>query len=80
MKLRILVLVIAGVLFLSPLAMAGELGSSDSNFLFGKDQVAATTITDQEMQATQGQQINLDALLTTVLGLVLGILSGDLFE
>ncbi len=56
MKVRVLVLLMAGVLFLSPLAMAGDLGSSDSDFLFSSDQVTATTITDQEMQATQGQQ------------------------
>jgi hypothetical protein len=51
-------LVLAGVLFLSPLAMAGELGSADSNFLFSSDQVAVTTISDQEMDSTQGQVIS----------------------
>ena len=55
---RALVLVIAGVLFLSPLAMAGELGSSDSGFLFSSDQVAATTISAEEMQSTQGQLLD----------------------
>ena len=41
-------------LVVSPLAMAGELGSSDTNFLFSKDQVTATTISTQEMQDVQG--------------------------
>jgi hypothetical protein len=54
MRVKLLTLVLAGALFLSPLAMAGELGSTDSDFLFSSDQVAATTISDQEMVETQG--------------------------
>ncbi len=45
----------AGVLFLSPLAMAGDLGSADSDFLFSSEQVAATTISSGEMQGTAGR-------------------------
>jgi hypothetical protein len=43
-------------MFVAPLAMAGDLGSGDSGFLFSKNQVAATTISDQEMKSTQGRQ------------------------
>jgi hypothetical protein len=57
MKYKVLALVMAGALFLSPLAIAGELGSSDSGFLFSSDRVAATTISADEMQSTQGQQL-----------------------
>ncbi len=57
MKVRVLVLLMAGILFLSPLAMAGDLGSADSDFLFSSEQVAATTISSGEMQDTAGQQI-----------------------
>jgi hypothetical protein len=51
----LLVLVFLLSLVVSPLAMAGELGSTDSSFLFGKDQATATTISDQEMQETNGE-------------------------
>jgi hypothetical protein len=57
MKYKVLALVIAGVLFLSPLAMAGELSSSDTGFLFSSDQVAATAISAEEMVDTQGQAL-----------------------
>ena len=67
MKLGALVLVM--VLFLSPLAMAGDLGSADSNFLFSKDQATATTISNEEMQSTQGQLgIGLGLLLSPAVG------------
>lgn len=66
---KVLALVIVAVLSLSSVAMAGDLGSADSSFLFGQEQVAATTMTDVEMQATQGQ-ISLNALLANVLGLL----------
>ena len=46
----ILALVLAVSLFVSPLAIAGGLGSSDSGFLFKSDQVSVTAISDQEMQ------------------------------
>ncbi len=58
MKVRVLVLLVAGILFLSPLAMAGDLGSADSDFLFSSEQVAATTISSEEMQSTQGQLLD----------------------
>jgi hypothetical protein len=51
-------LVLGVSLFVSPLAMAGGLSSSDSGFLFSKDQVSATTISSQEMQSTQGKQLS----------------------
>ncbi len=69
MKVRVLVLLMAGILFLSPLAMAGELGSADSKFLFSSDQVAATTISAEEMGSTQGQVIS---SLLPLLGQVMG--------
>ena len=52
----ILVLILGVSLFVTPLAMAGGLSSSDSGFLFKGDQVSATTISSQEMQSTQGKQ------------------------
>jgi hypothetical protein len=55
MKIGLALLFMLSLVF-SPLAMAGELGSADSNFLFSSDQVAATTISAEEMQSTQGQQ------------------------
>ena len=54
----LLTLVLAGALGFSSLAMAGQLSSHDSAFLFGSSQVAATTITNQEMQTTQGQLLD----------------------
>ena len=64
----ILALVFGVSLFVSPLAMAGDLKPTDSNFLF-KNKVATTdnkvadtnnkaaaiTISDKEMKETQGQ-------------------------
>lgn len=57
MKTKVLTLVLVGALASSSLAMAGELSSADSDFMFGKNQVAATTISAQEMQKTQGQTL-----------------------
>jgi hypothetical protein len=66
----ILALVFMLSVVVTPLAMAGELGSADSNssvatvskldsadsnFLFSNDQVSAAAITDQEMQDTQAK-------------------------
>ena len=76
MRLRILALALAYVLFLSPLvlsplAMAGELSSSDTNFLFSKNRVVATTISTQEMQDTQGQLLDnliILPLFSTIVG------------
>ena len=49
-------------MFVSPLARAGDLKPTDSDFLFGKNKVATTnnkvatkTISDKEMKETQGQ-------------------------
>lgn len=56
----ILALVLALALFATPLAIAGGLSSSDSGFLFSKDQVSATAISDQEMQTTQGSSLTLN--------------------
>ncbi len=64
MKTKVLTLVLVGALASSSLAMAGELNSADSNFLFGKNQVAATTISAQEMQKTQGQALTVTATVT----------------
>ncbi|MGQ0794185.1 MAG: hypothetical protein ACT4NX_08920 [Deltaproteobacteria bacterium] len=55
---------------LSSVAMASDLGSADSSFLFGQDQVAASTMTDIEMQATQGQLISLNAVVGQVLNIL----------
>jgi cytochrome b561 len=55
MNKRLLTLVLAVALGFPSLAMAGDLGSVNSEFLFGSTQVAATTISEQEMQTTQGQ-------------------------
>jgi hypothetical protein len=78
MKVRVLVLLMAGVLFLSPLAMAGELGSSDSNFLFSSDRVAATTISSQEMQDTAGQQLIISVI--PLLSPTIGEANGSIFN
>jgi hypothetical protein len=59
----ILALVLGVSLFVSPLAMAGGLSSTDSGFLFKGDQVSATTISSQEMQSTQGQALVSDTLI-----------------
>ena len=56
---RALVLVMVSVLFVCPLAMAGDLGSSDSEFLFSSEQVTATTISAKEMQDTQGKLLDI---------------------
>ena len=58
----ILALVFMLSLVFSPLAMAGELGSADSGFLFRNDKVEATkveakTISDKEMRETQGRAL-----------------------
>ena len=58
----LLTLVLAGALGLSSLAMAGSLGSADSEFLFRNDKVEATkveakTVSDKEMRETQGQAL-----------------------
>ena len=54
--------------------MADELSSGDSNFLFSKDRVSATAISDQEMKSTQGSYI---ALLAGILGFNAGDVSGN---
>ena len=71
----ILALVLAVSLFLSPLAMAGELGSGDSGFLFSKNQVSVTTISDQEMQNTEGRLLDNISVLN-ILGITAGTVSG----
>ena len=70
MRVKVITLMLAGALFLSPLAMASDLGSADSNFLFGKDQVAATAISDQEMTQTEGQLLGINP--GALLGLAIG--------
>ncbi len=62
MRKRVLTLVLGGALGFSSLAMAGELGSADSDFLFRNDKVEATkveakTISDKEMRGTQGRAL-----------------------
>jgi hypothetical protein len=69
----VLTLVFVGALAFSSLAMASDLSSSDSGFLFGKDQVAATTISSQEMQQTQGQLFSLGSILQPVMNTVAGL-------
>ena len=53
-------LALAVALFISPVAMAGELSSADSDFLFSTEQVASTTISAEEMTTTAGQGINVN--------------------
>jgi hypothetical protein len=72
----ILALVLAVSLFVSPLAMAGGLNSSDSGFLFSKDQVSSITISDQEMQNTEGKLLNNLSVLN-LLGITAGTVSGN---
>jgi hypothetical protein len=83
----VLTLVLVGALAFSSLAMASDLGSSspvvasslsgsDSGFLFGKDQVAATTISSQEMQQTQGQLFSISGLLTPIFQSVTNTVGG----
>jgi hypothetical protein len=55
MKNIALALVPAAALLVSPLAIGGKLNSDNSQFLFGKDKVAAKTLSEKEMQATKGQ-------------------------
>ena len=84
MRKRVLALTLVCALAFSSLAMAGELSSSDSNFLFVRGHAAVTTIPDQEMQSTQGKQLPSNFLsgllgeldLQEVLGEVLGELLG----
>ena len=72
----ILALVLAVSLFVAPLAIAGGLSSTDSGFLFSKDQVSSTTISDQEMQNTEGRLLdNLSVL--NLLGITAGTVSGS---
>jgi hypothetical protein len=73
---KLFVLALAGVLFVSPFAMAGELSSADSDFLFSTEQIAVTAISAQEMQATQGEGL-VSGLLTTLLA-VAGPVLNDL--
>jgi hypothetical protein len=68
MRTKVLTLALVCALAFSSLAMAGELSSSDSNFLFGKSQAAATTIPAQEMQNTQGKQLLSGSFLGSLLG------------
>ena len=72
----ILALVLAVALFATPLAIAGSLSPSDSGFLFSKSQVSATTISDQEMQNTEGQLLNNVSVLN-LLGITAGTVSGN---
>ncbi len=62
MRKRVLTLVLGGALGFSSLAMAGDLTSSDSDFLFKNDKVketkaASKTISDKEMKETQGKAL-----------------------
>jgi hypothetical protein len=70
----ILALVLAVSMFVTPLAIAGGLSSSDSGFLFKSSQVSATAISDQEMKGTQGSFI---ALLAGILGFNVNDISGS---
>ena len=79
MKLGILALALAGVLFLSPLAMSGSLSSSDTNFLFSGDQVATTTLSAQEMQSTLGQLLDGVGVIP-LLSPIVGHANGSIFN
>ncbi|MGQ0792891.1 MAG: hypothetical protein ACT4NX_02270 [Deltaproteobacteria bacterium] len=63
---RFTLLVVAIMMSLGSSAIAGELASSDAGFIFGGDRVAAVSVTDSEMQATEGQ----------IIGLLGGVLTG----
>lgn len=54
MKL-VMALVFAVALFASPLAMAGDLETADSQFLFSSTQADASTLSAGEMADTEGQ-------------------------
>jgi hypothetical protein len=58
MNKSLLTLVLAGALGFSSLAMASDLSSSDSEFLFSRNQVATTTISAGEMKTTEGRSIS----------------------
>jgi hypothetical protein len=73
-----LVLVLLVSIVFSPLAMAGELGSADSDFLFSSDQVAATAISAEEMQSTQGQQLIVSVI--PLLSPTIGEANGSVFN
>lgn len=51
----VLALVLAVGLFVSPIAMAGELNTADSEYLFSNAQTEASTLSSSEMADTQGQ-------------------------
>ena len=55
MRKKVLTLVLGGALGFSSLAMAGELSSTDSNFLFKNNKAAAEAISSKEMRETQGK-------------------------
>ncbi len=51
----LLAIVLAVCFIAAPGAIAGELSSADSDYLFSQEKVAATTLSAEEMDATEGQ-------------------------
>ena len=54
MKIILALLFVLSLVF-SPLAMAGDLTSSDSDFLFKDNKIASKTISSKEMKETQAK-------------------------
>jgi hypothetical protein len=84
----VLALVLAVALLASPIAMAGELNTADSEFIFSNAQTETSTLSSTEMADTQGQlAVNLTlganvdlsqelAAVGSVLQLLLGTVGG----
>lgn len=71
----LLALILAVCFIAAPGAIAGDLSTADSDYLFSQENVAATTLSAEEMDATKGQlslslEVEADDELAAVGGLV----------
>ena len=63
--MKTLLALILSVCFVSaPGAIAGDISTTDSDYLFSQENVEATTLSDEEMDSTKGQlnvEVDVDA-------------------
>lgn len=76
----LLAIVLAVCFIAAPGAIAGELSTADSDYLFTQESVEATTLSAQEMDATEGQlsvslEVEADDELAAIGGLIGTLLS-----